>query len=377
MRRADPEDETEWADVVAYMNENTGESYNREFVRKAWPLLSMYSSAGWVRPPAGGDDRSYYEDQRLEMEKERVRLRDERNELTRIKRELARKDSMVDLWRRVVRESVVPFEPGVAPKVDRSSGDTDLIVHLTDLHAGLVIDNFVNQYDEEVLVLRLNRYLDDVREIAARHNARNCYLLLGGDLISGAIHTPLRIEANMDTMRQVKFVSLVVSNFARGLSKSFNEVHVYSVAGNHSRLFPNKKENAKGENLDVLIPFYMAAKLERYKNVFIYDENIEESIANFEVRGQVVCGVHGDKDSMESVVQKLTMFLGEKPDMVFAGHRHTNGMRTVYDSKVIESGCVSGPDNFCMDHRLQNKPEQMVAVVGDSGLECLYDVKLD
>lgn len=50
LRRRDPDDQTEWADVVDYMNSHGG-NYNRDFVRKAWPLLSMYIDAGWVVKP--------------------------------------------------------------------------------------------------------------------------------------------------------------------------------------------------------------------------------------------------------------------------------------------------------------------------------------
>ena len=373
LRRSDPDDETEWADVVAFMNEQTGESYSRDFVRKSWPLLSMYIQAGWVGPP--DDNGSYFESKRLEAEKERIRLRDERNELNRLKRDLARVDSMVDIWKQIITDSVEPFH-GYVGGVTKT-GDCDLVVHLTDLHAGMVIDNFCNKYNEDILVQRLGTYINKITEISSTHNAENCYVLLGGDLISGVIHTPLRIEANMNAIEQLKFVSIAVSDFVRSLSFEFKNVYVYSVSGNHSRLFPNKKENGKGENLDTLVPFYMNALLSEYKNVHIYGDNEEESVARFSVRGNIIYGVHGDKDTMESVVQKLTMFFGTKPDIVMVGHRHTNGFRTVYDSKVIESGCLSGPDNFCMDHRLQNKPEQMVLVVNDSGIECLYDVKFN
>lgn len=372
LRRSDPDDETEWADVVAFMNEQTGENYSRDFVRKSWPLLSMFIKEGWVGPP--GDDSGYVESKRLEAEKERIRMRDERNELNRLKRELARADGMVDLWKQIIAESVEPFH-GYQENLVCDARDCDLVVHLTDLHAGLVIDNFCNKYNEDILVQRLGEYFNKITEISSTHNAENCYLLLGGDLISGVIHTPLRIEANMNAIEQLKFVSVAVSDFVRSLSYKFKNVYVYSVSGNHSRLFPNKKENGKGENLDTLVPFYISALLSEYRNVHICSDNAEESVARFSVRGNIVYGVHGDKDTMETVVQKLTMFFGEKPDIVMAGHRHTNGFRTVYDSKVIESGCLSGPDNYCMDHRLQNKPEQMVLVVNDTGIECLYDVK--
>ena len=70
------------------------------------------------------------------------------------------------------------------------------------------------------------------------------------------------------------------------------------------------------------------------------------------------------------------MMFGEKPDIVLLGHRHTNGMTTVFDTKVIESGCVSGTDNYAQSIRKCNKPEQTVSVINNDGLLCLYDIQL-
>ena len=71
------------------------------------------------------------------------------------------------------------------------------------------------------------------------------------------------------------------------------------------------------------------------------------------------------------------MMFGIKPDIVLLGHRHSNGMSTVFDTKVIESGCVSGTDNFAVSIRKTNRPEQTVSVIGNKGLICLYDIQLD
>ena len=68
---------------------------------------------------------------------------------------------------------------------------------------------------------------------------------------------------------------------------------------------------------------------------------------------------------------------GMRPDIVLLGHRHTNGMTTVSDVKVIESGCCSGSDQYAVSIRKTNRPEQTVSVVDDNGLVCLYDIQLD
>ena len=54
-----------------------------------------------------------------------------------------------------------------------------------------------------------------------------------------------------------------------------------------------------------------------------------------------------------------------------------NGIVFILFAKVIQSGCVSGSDNYCLDRRLKNRPEQTITVVGDEGLICIYDVKVD
>ena len=371
MRRADPHDDIEWSDVVDYMNEQTGGTYNREFVRKAWPLLALYSEEGWVRPPddIGG---SSFDERRLEAEKAIVKLRDERNEIARIQRELARRDSLLDLVKEGIRGEITPMDDYV-PRIHQLA-DNDLIVHLTDIHAGIQIENYFNRYDETVLRDRMRKYTQKIDEIRQRHNSEKCYVMLGGDLVSGIIHTNLRLENNLNVVQQVKFVSNVVAGFIRNLSKMFAEVHVYSVAGNHGRVQPKKEDNLRGENFDCLVPFIVGLLLKDYENVEIHENVIEQTVAMFNVRGQKVFGVHGDKDAMDNVVQKLTMMFSMKPDIVLAGHRHTNGMRTIYDSRVIESGCISGPDSYCMDHRLKNNPEQTVIVVTDNGVECTYNV---
>lgn len=372
-RRADPLDDTEWSDVVDFIRSETGESLNRDTVRKSYGMMALYDEAGWVRPP---DDvsGSSYDIKRLEAEKAMVRLRDERNEISRIQRELARKESMVDLIREGVRHEIEPRPGYVSHRVEHT--DNDVVVHLTDIHGGILIENFFNEYNVDVMYDRLDQYVGKIDEIRQRHGSENCYVMLGGDFVSGLIHTQIRLENNLDVVKQVKVVSSAIADFLEALSGMFGKVFVYSVPGNHGRVQPKKEDNLRGENFDFLVPFIVKLMLANYENVYICEDNVEPTVAMFNVRGMNVFGVHGDKDSMENVVQKLTMVFGIKPDIVLAGHRHTNGMRTVYDSKVIESGCISGPDAYCMDHRLRNKPEQMVLVISNDGLECMYDVTL-
>ena len=79
----------------------------------------------------------------------------------------------------------------------------------------------------------------------------------------------------------------------------------------------------------------------------------------------------------EMVFFVYNRIIGEvKPDIIYMGHKHTNAMLTSYDTKVIQAGCLSGgADEYCMDKRLRNKAEQIISVITEDGLDCLYDVK--
>lgn len=318
------------------------------------------------------DESSEIVAQRHELEKEKVKLRDERNELKRLLREQARKESYVEQVKRAVVNNV-EHRIGHKDKV-YLQGDTDIVVTLTDLHTGVIICNSWNKFDEDVLKDRLGKYLDKICEVSERHNVENAHVIIS-EIISGLIHTPLRIESNQNVIEQFLTAADLIADFLYELCDMVDTVHVYVTPGNHSRVIANKNELAKAENFDHLIIPYVGAKLQNEKDIVFHLNDVEESMAVFSVRGSNVVAVHGDKDDPKSVVSKITMMLDYRPDVIFLAHRHTNAMHTEYDTKVITSGCLSGSDNFCMDKRLRNRPEQAIAVFGNDGLDCVYDVK--
>lgn len=315
------------------------------------------------------------EQKQQQLNKDTVKMRDERNELNRVLREQARRESFIELVQRSFSE-IEPDELKYESKIENINSDNDLLIHLTDIHTGIGIDNYFNKFDDDELSKRLTKYLDKIFTIQKRHDSDKCYVVIG-EIVSGIIHENLRIENNENVIAQFMVIATYISNFLEELSKVFSEVHVYVTAGNHSRVVANKKESIDGENFDYLLPFYTRAKLQNYETIFIHDNEIEQSIAMFNVKGNTVMSSHGDKDSPNSVVQNFTMMFGVKPDIILLGHRHTNGLSTVYDSKVIESGCVSGTDTYALSIRKKNKPEQTVSVITNDGLECIYDIKLN
>ena len=308
------------------------------------------------------------------MRKEKIKLSDARVEYNRLIRQEARKESYADMVKRIICENVEPINIPVHYTLFNSS--TDLLCHLTDIHCGIEIHNWKNDFDEDILKKRIEKFTSDILDIRGMHESENCYLVIG-EILSGIIHNNLRLQNNMDLMEQFKYISELISAMLVRMANHFNHIYVYTTPGNHSRISPKKEDALDGENMDVLLPFYLKARMQNIKNITICDNTIEPEIAMFNIRGNNVFAAHGHKDSPSNVVQNFTMMFGIKPDIVLLGHRHTSSMETVYDTKVIQSGCVSGSDAYAMSIRKTNKPEQTVSVIGDNGLICLYDIQLD
>ena len=338
----------------------------------------------------GGKFRSEYEKSKIEnnksvdsdeldvkiqeMRKEKIKLSDARVEYNRIIRQEARKESYADMVKRIICEDTIPMN--VKVHYNLFNGSTDLLCHLTDIHTGIEIHNWKNDFDEDVLKTRIEKFTSDILDIRGHHGSENCYLVIG-EILSGLIHNNLRLQNNMDLMEQFKYVSELISVMLSRMANHFNHIYVYVTPGNHSRITSKKEEMLDGENMDVLLPFFLKARMQNFKNITICENTVELEIAMFNIRGNNIFAAHGHKDSPSNVVQNFTMMFGIKPDIVLLGHRHTNGLTTVYDTKVIESGCISGTDNYATSIRKANRPEQTVSVIGSNGLICLYDIQLD
>ena len=232
---------------------------------------------------------------KIELMKEKQKLRDERTDFQRSVREDARRESFVETIERVMSEKVESLKFKPAPIIE---SDDDMIVCLSDLHAGIEVKNAWNNYNTNILKERLNNYLQRILEIQHTHNCKNCELVLGGDSISGIIHTSLRLQNNEDCIAQLKIVIEYIGEFVKELQPYFEQINVYGVAGNHSRLSPIKEDGLKGENLEEMLLYCLALKFGNAPNIKICeDSRFDNSICYFRTRGdKLFYLVHGDKD---------------------------------------------------------------------------------
>lgn len=374
-----------WPEIALFLNktfrEDETQYYDSSAYRKKYRNFVTAYEGIFSKEHFTNEEMLTLAEQKRELEKAKIKLRDERLDYQKTVREEARKESIVDLVRRVFVGTVVPFEYSPSHNTYRTSTD-EMVICLSDLHAGIVCDNYWNQFNINILRERLHKYLDEIREIQRTHLCKKCYVVLGGDNVSGLIHSNLRLQNNENVVQQLKIASEYIGNFIHELVKMdmFAEIEVCSVAGNHSRMSQNKEDHLKGEELDELIPFYLNLMFANIDMVTVHqDSPIDSSINSFTTGGnKLFYIVHGDKDSVNKVVADLTLMVGRKPDGIIMGHRHHNALDSAHNVKVVQCGCVVGTDTHCVDLRISGEPEQCVFITNHKrAVKCLYDIGLN
>lgn len=363
-----------WNDVAKIINELLDYDYGESTYRKKFQCFQKMFSANQAKFSSDNAILEEIKEQRRELSKEIIKFRDERNEYNKLIRQEARKESYVDLVKRVLTE-YAPKTLEYSP-TDTYTSDTDMVLVISDLHCGIEVNHYLNKFNSDILGDRFCTCLQKVVSIQQRHHSENITVLIS-EVISGLIHENLRCENNQNIIEQFLTVGEYLSSFLTELSKHFNKVNVLVMPGNHSRLNAKKEASLKGENIDNLLIPYLTAVLQNVSNIHCQKNDVDESIAMFNVRGHMIYAVHGDKDTPNNVVQNLTMQYGICPKFVFMGHRHKNSMDTVYNTKVISAGCWSGVDSYAIDNRFNTRPETVLSIIDENGLVCNYDITLN
>ena len=325
------------------------------------------------------DRMSELDRKKIELQAERQKFYDQRNAFNKLVRERSRQEELNEILVKSIQEGDLPrldyeFDPyGVV-----TQSDNDLLVSLNDIHYGATVENYWNTYNSDICREMMCRYLDRIIQIARTHSSQNCIIWANGDEISGNIHKSITVTNKENVIEQIKGVSELIAEFIAELSKHFVTVTFVSVAGNHSRLDPNKDNDLVSERLDDLIEWYLAARLQSFENVIIGGgEKVDETMYLIDVRGKTYCGVHGDFDGSPSKIQALQTMARKPLYAVLSGHLHHCKIDDVQGIRTIMAGSFLGMDDYCVQKRIYGRPEQMVCVCDETGVRCSYNVSLN
>lgn len=304
------------------------------------------------------------EDMKIEIYKEKVKLRDQRRELNKLHTKQARFENLVEVIKERLEEiGTLPREK-YYKQLDKEKGATLMV---SDLHYGIKVDNQFNYYDTEVAEDRLKQLTNKTIQYCKKHDISHLNIELLGDMVSGTIHTGVRVQQEEDIIQQIIDCAELLSNMVNDLAENVENVTVYSVYGNHGRTESNKHDAINRENYERLIYYFMK---NRVKGVRFIDSQGEDFIKYYDF-GKTFVISHGDKDKQASAIEAYSKMLGEQVGEVHLGHFHE--FKEI--GNVIVNGSIVGSDDYCVSIRKHSKPCQVLKVYGED--ECTYKLILE
>lgn len=367
-----------WDDIAHLMNlhfrNDESEYRTSSAYRKPYEQAKKFYESGVFNKFSEDEYLNKLNASKREVEREKVKYRDERRAWSKQNYADARAEDILDK----LSESLVSIGSVEFPnhQINAFTSDNDMIVLLSDLHIGATFNSRFGRYDTDIAIDRMSELLANVLELQRIHNSENCYVLSLGDQISGIIHKTIQVTNRENVIEQVKIATELISNFCYELSKYFNNVNLISVSGNHSRLTKNKDNAIHDDRLDDLISWAVGLSLYNVENFHVVENDIDTSIATFNVRGKTYVATHGDYDGFnKGDTQKLISVIREFPEAWFTGHMHTIAVDEVNEVKMIRGGSLAGSgDDYTVEKRLTGKASQLVCIADDNGLKAYYPI---
>lgn len=356
----------EWGDLILGVDNN----YTSDNLRKSYYVINKLLPKLDGSADIDEDDIiRAIQDQKDELYKERCRLQDARREYNKLLREEARYENLRD----VLVDAIGEIEPQIAPTPQRNEIATkEAILDISDIHAGLLIDNVLNYYDIDVMKERMNILLDKTIKYILDNRVRKLHICVLGDLICGQIHIQSRVASEEDIISQTIIVSEVLSNMINALSK-YVDIEVYGVVGNHSRVNANKKDNMPAENFERMIFEYINLRCPNHK---VHLNGLEDWQV-FNVMGRDIFITHGDKDNINNVKKHAIDLLGKVPTEIHVGHYHHVNITDDCNTEIVVNGSVVGTDEYAMSLRKTTKPHQVLRIYGEDNDVITCKISLD
>ena len=367
-----------WDDIAYLINfhyrEDESEYRTSSAYRKPYEQAKKFYESGVFNKFSEDEYLNKLNASKREVEREKVKYRDERRAWSKQNYADARAEDILDK----LSDSLVSIGKLQFPNhyVNGFTSDNDMIVLLSDLHIGATFNSKFGKFDTDVARERMTELLNSVIELQKMHNSENCYVLSLGDQISGIIHKTIQVTNRENVVEQVKIATELISNFCYSLSQHFNAVKLISVSGNHSRLTTNKDNAMHDDRLDDLISWAVGLSLYNVENFHVVENDIDTSIAMFDIRGKTYVATHGDYDGFnKGDTQKLVSMIRTFPEAWFTGHMHTIAVDEVNEIKMIRGGSLAGSgDDYTVEKRLSGKASQLVCIVDDNGLKAYYPI---
>jgi hypothetical protein len=249
-----------------------------------------------------------------------------------------------------------------------------MIVCLSDLHIGALVDTDINKYDLKVAKRRLGEYINKVFSIIERDEISEVYLINLGDSIENPYMHNLSYTSEFVFTEQVAVASDLIIKFMIKLAEKAN-VTVAGIAGNHDRINEDKKKNLDGDHAVRGINIAIESFIENAKPERITYEQAKDYEHSTTINGRHIKFLHGDLDGINdrNLIATHSSLDGVDYSLILMGHYHHHWIKEQgIDKCVVGFGSLKGADGHGEKTRRVSSPSQGVVIFDEDGN---YEVK--
>ncbi len=368
-----------WPQMAEIFNKEFGCNNGDTSYRKKWAAFKSVFEANADK--LVGEDK-YLEEIRQatdELYKAKRQLYDQRREYNKILVSDARADNLTE--RLIEAANVVPLKNYSDMFVlDERDSNKEAILCISDWHYGATSNNIWNTYNVDICKQRVAKLFAKTVDALQEHDIQTLHVVLLGDLVSGAIHTGVRVASEENVCEQLMHVSEMIANFINELSVYVGNINVYSTYGNHARTVQDKKDSVHADNMERIIGWWLRQRLKDNQKVNVVDSEYYEFIY-FNICGYNVVCTHGDLDKLNDigvVVNSLfTKKYGESIDYTFSADKHHLESFEQFGIESTLVGSLCGTDEYANNKRLYSNPTQTLCIfTPDDGKLCSYNINL-
>ena len=360
-----------WQDIADMLNEDYCFHYCESRYRKLFYQLKR-ASEQVDNLLYNSDLSSDIKENVKELEKKRIHLQQEKTEY----RRAIKTEALFDRIQTTLVDEVKRLDPIVPSEANKDSSEKVMYALLSDVHYGIEFDSFDNRYNTDIARERVLNYAHEIVRIGKANGVNICYVSLLGDMISGGIHNQIRLENAENLISQTMHISEITATFFKILSEYYKQIIVNNVGGNHSRIV-EKKDAMRTERLDDIVFWYCKARFENIPHVVFLDDNLDPTIALFEIAGKTYVSVHGDFDqNVSDSSRRIAELLNRKVDYFVSGHKHIAESRIDNTGYICNGAVVTGGDDYTARRRLFGPAVQVCMLCSEKGVEAIYPVRL-
>lgn len=320
---------------------------------------------------------------RAEVQQERQRFFDQRREYNRLIAQEGRKEHIYEslaMAANKLAESIGVVFDNSYYNPDTSCEDEAVLV-FSDWHYGMKTSNVFNSYNTEICKQRVANTVNAAIARIQLHGCRKLHVVVLGDLCHGAIHVGARVASEELVCEQLMQASEILAQAILKLSQYVEETFVYTTYGNHARTVQNKNDSLHRDNMERIVPWWLAQRLQQNDNITIMPES-ENEFLFVNACGHDICAAHGDLDTVKCSPRLLaTIFqkkYGKDIEYILLGDKHHRESFNELGITATICGSLCGTDDYANDKRLYSHPEQLLLIVNpEYGVDAEYRLRCD